>query len=120
MEKLFKFDSFINEKKVLFGTTDVFDKLSDYQQHFVLVVIGMLEYNGHMDVAISFPKNPEHKQDCILVMGGKDKNLDSPTEKEDPQSSKFLTRAIELVKGDKELSSRIEYKDGTNIVRIKK
>lgn len=112
MENIIKFDSFLNEKKIKFDTTDSFDKLSDPQQHIVLIALGMLKYNGHLTYDLELNKDGT----AILSLGGK---TGWESEK-DPEASKLLNRVIELIQGDKKLSSLIEHKNGSRILKIKK
>jgi hypothetical protein len=113
LEKLSNFDSFLNEKKIVFGTTDDFDKLNDKQQHFVLIVLGMLQYNKHLTTMVK----KDDDGTAILTVGGR--GVEWKTE-EDENSSQLITRALEFIKNDKKLMDSIEYKAGTRTIKIKK
>ena len=113
MENIVNFGSFLNEKKIKFGTLDAFDKLTDPQQHIVLIALGMLRYNEHMTNDIELEKDGT----AILSLGGKSGNWES---EKDSEASKLLNRVIELIQGDKNLLALIEHKKGSRILKIKK
>lgn len=106
MEKLYSFDSFLNEKKIIFGTADAFDKLTDDQQHFVLLILGMIQYNKHLRSKVELSKDGSA---VLLIDALKPEDAD-----------KLIKRAIELVKGNEKISSAIVYTPGTGKVEIKK
>lgn len=111
MENIVNFGSFLNEKKIKFGTLDPFDKLTDPQQHAVLIALGMLKYNGHLTYDLELDKDGT----AILSLGGRN----GWDDEKDSEASKLIKRVIELVQGDKTLSNLVEHKNGTRILKIK-
>jgi len=106
LEKLYDFDSFLNEKKIPFGTTDAFDKLNDHQQHFTLLILGMLQYNKHLRCSVE--QSPDGSA-ILTIEALKPEDAD-----------KLINRAIELIKTDDKLFSKIVPYSGTGTVEIKK
>lgn len=98
-----------NESALRFGTLDGFDDLNDMQQHIILVLAGMIMYNTHMKLEVEVKKGV-----ATVTMGKRGQDWSN----NDPETSKYIDRMLDLISPFKELADKVKYKKGNRFFTV--